>query len=135
MIKTPNLNKIKLVFLITVAAVLAITTGLSQFSLITIKEYYSFNIGFLISSLNFYFGLITIANAKDKEFNKFMAILFGSMFIRMCVILLLIFILLKFFDINRVVFIFVVFITYFIYLAIEIVYLNLTKGSTVDKNL
>ena len=84
-------------------------------------------IAFFISSLNFTLGLISIKIGLKKHINSFMKIIFGGMVFRLFLTVSLVFISLKFLDINGNNFIFSIFFFYVLYLIIEVYYLNLLK--------
>jgi len=81
----------------------------------------------LISSLNFFLGLMSIRIGLKKPINFFFKTIFGGMIIRLFLTVSLIFISLKFLDINGNNFIFSVFFFYILFLIIEVYYLNLNK--------
>jgi len=81
----------------------------------------------LISSLNFFLGLISIKIGLKKPFEFFFKTIFGGMIIRLFLTCLLVFISLKFLDINWNSFIFSIFFFYILFLIIEVYYLNLHK--------
>lgn len=93
------------------------------------NEIISGYLGYFLSSLNFAGGFLAIKLSFNKPFNIFMGAIFGGMIIRLCFTLLIIFIILKFFDIRAYIFIFVIFVSYIFYLIFEVLYLNLIKGS------
>ncbi len=80
-------------------------------------------IGWLIVFVNIVIGLIAFNLSKDKENKSFLKIYFGGMIIRLLLLLMIIFITLKFIGINPISFLFSLFIFYVINQIIELRYI------------
>lgn len=81
----------------------------------------------VITSLNFFAGLLLLKIGMKKSFKSFSKIVFGGMFLRLFFTLIIVFICLKFLYISQNSFIFSILFLYFFYLIIEIFYLILSK--------
>ena len=84
-------------------------------------------ISLFISTLNFFLGMLSIKLGIKKHTNSFMKFIFGGMVFRLFLMAFLVFVSLKFLDINRNNFIFSIFFFYILFLIIEVYYLNLLK--------
>ena len=82
-----------------------------------------------IAYLNFALGYISITLAFGKSATIFLIAVFGGMVLRLFMMVIMVFISLKFLDIRVGVFIFVILFFYIFYLIIEIFYLFMKKGS------
>lgn len=122
------MDKYLKIFLISFVVITIIAISF-YFSLNYKHEVISAYLGYFLSSLNFAGGFAAIKLSFNKPFNIFMGAIFGGMIIRLCLTLLIIFIILKFFDIRAYIFIFVIFVSYIFYLIFEVLYLNLIKGN------
>ncbi len=83
--------------------------------------------GSLIVIFNFLIGFAFIKFSLSKSDKVFFSMLWGGMVLRLFFILILVFILLKFLELNATGFIFSILFFYVFYLIIEIFYLNLKK--------
>lgn len=81
----------------------------------------------IITSLNFFAGLLLLKFGMKQSFNNFSKIVFGGMFARLFFILAIVFICLKFLNVSQNSFIFSILFLYFFYLIIEVFYLILSK--------
>jgi hypothetical protein len=95
--------------------------------IISAELFFPVLISLFISSLNFFLGLASIKLGLKKHTNSFMKIIFGGMVFRLFLTASLVFISLKFLDINGNNFIFSIFFFYILFLIIEVFYLNLIK--------
>jgi hypothetical protein len=86
--------------------------------------------GGILTTLNFFSGILSLRIALKSGANRFLSIVLGGMLIRMALMLGIVFIWLKFLQIKDDVFIFVIFIFYSFYLIAEIFYFYLLKGRT-----
>jgi hypothetical protein len=100
---------------------------LNQINIISFDFLKSFIIAGVITYLNFVSGYLFLKFSQNKSDNLFLIMVLGGMLIRLFMILLLVFISLKFLDIKTGVFIFVIFFFYVFYLLIEILYLYREK--------
>src|ERR1017187_8348236 len=100
---------------------------LNQISIISFDFLKSFIIAGVITYLNFVFGYLFLKFSHNKSDNIFLILILGGMLLRLFMILLLVFISLKFLDIKTGVFIFVIFFFYVFYLLIEILYIYKDK--------
>jgi len=100
---------------------------LNQISIISFDFLKSFIIAGVITYLNFVSGYLFLKFSQNKSDNIFLIMILGGMLLRLFMILLLVFISLKFLDIKTGVFIFVIFFFYVFYLLVEILYLYREK--------
>jgi hypothetical protein len=100
---------------------------LYQINIITFDFLKSFIIAGVITYLNFVSGYLFLKFSNKKSDNIFLVMIFGGMLLRLFMILLLVFISLKFLDIKTGVFIFIIFFFYVFYLVVEILYLYRDK--------
>jgi len=87
----------------------------------------SITLPYSLTTIYFISGIAAINYGINKPTQLFLMSVFGGMVARMLLILFLVFVSIKFFDINLWIYIFVLFVTYFFYLITEVVYLNLLK--------
>ena len=88
----------------------------------------SIQIGDLLGFLNFAIGLLFIFLGINNSNKKFLISLFGGLLLRLIIMVFLVVITLKFLEINEISFIFSLLFFYFLYVTIEIIYLNLRKS-------
>ena len=100
---------------------------LYQINIITFDFLKSFIIAGVITYLNFVSGYLFLKFSNNKSNNIFLIMVLGGMLLRLFMILLLVFISLKFLDIKTGVFIFMIFFFYVFYLLIEVLYLYRDK--------
>lgn len=110
-----------LVFMLTTLALYL--SGVFNYS-----EFLSVSLSLIITTLNFLAGFLSAKISLSKNEKTFIKIVFGSMVIRLFLLLFIILIVLIFLDINRNSFIFSIFIFYVFYLLIEVFYLNYRKN-------
>ena len=79
----------------------------------------------LITSINYGLGMISIKIGINRNYKVFMISFFGGMLIRLILLILLVFIGLKFLEISKNIFIFLILFFYISYLISEISYLLL----------
>ena len=85
-------------------------------------------IGDFLAFLNFILGLMFVSWGINRPNKQFLASLFGGLLIRLSLLLILLTSTLIFLEINEIVFIFSLLFFYFLYITIEIFYLNLRKS-------
>ena len=85
-------------------------------------------IGDFLAFLNFILGLLFVSWGLSRPNKEFLASLFGGLLIRLSLLLILLTSTLIFLEINEIVFIFSLLFFYFLYVTIEIFYLNLRKS-------
>ncbi len=85
-------------------------------------------IGDFLAFLNFILGLMFVSWGINRPNKQFLASLFGGLLIRLSLLLILLTSTLIFLEINEIVFIFSLLFFYFLYVTIEIFYLNLRKS-------
>jgi len=85
-------------------------------------------IGDFLAFLNFILGLMFVSWGINRPNKEFLASLFGGLLIRLSLLLILLTSTLIFLEINEIVFIFSLLFFYFLYVTIEIFYLNLRKS-------
>jgi hypothetical protein len=100
---------------------------LHQINIIPFDFLKSFILAGVITYLNFVSGYLFLKFSYKKSDNLFLIMILGGMLLRLFMILLLVFISLKFLDIKTGVFIFIIFFFYVFYLLIEILYLYREK--------
>jgi hypothetical protein len=100
---------------------------LNQINIIPFDFLKSFIIAGVITYLNFVAGYLFLKFSHNKSDNIFLIMIMGGMLLRLFMILLLVFISLKFLDIKTGVFIFVIFFFYIFYLLVEILFLYKDK--------
>ena len=110
-----------------VILIFLLTTGILYLTKIfSYSQFISVLLGLIITTLNFIGGLLSVKISLEKE-KTFIKIVFGSMVIRLFLMLLILLFVFIFLDINRISFIFSIFIFYIFYLTIELFYLNSIK--------
>lgn len=88
----------------------------------------SVQIGDLLGFSNFAIGLLFIFLGINNSNKRFLISLFGGLLLRLIIMVFLVVITLKFLEINEISFIFSLLFFYFLYVTIEIIYLNLRKS-------
>jgi hypothetical protein len=83
--------------------------------------------GWSIASFNFFLGMLFIIKGLRKSDRSFIKIFLGGMIFRLLLLLMFVFLSLKFLQLNEISFIFSIFIFYIFYLIIEILYLSREK--------
>lgn len=122
------LKRFPLYVLIVSLLFLIIIVFLYFFDHFSYLQFISVLLGFGITTINFTAGLLSAKISLKKKEKTFIKIVFGSMVIRLFLMLLIILFSLIFLDINRNSFIFSIFIFYIYYLIIEVFYLNFIKN-------
>lgn len=89
----------------------------------------SFIIAGIITYLNFSLGFVSIKVAFRKSTNIFLIAVLGGMVLRLFMMVIMVFISLKFLDIRAGVFIFVILFFYIVYMIIEFYYLLMKKSN------
>ncbi len=90
--------------------------------------FFSLLYGFILSTLNFLLGFLSIHFGFEKSDKIFLIIVFGGLVIRLFLVLILIVVALEFLFVRLNSFIFTTFIFYFYYLIVEIFILNQKKN-------
>ncbi len=98
-----------------------------SFSLISEIFFVSAVIGGGLSTLNFLIGLTAIKVGLSHSQDLFFKVVLGGMVVRLLLMLALVFISLKFLNINQNSFIFSILFFYILYLIIEVIYLYMKK--------
>ena len=93
-------------------------------NLVSFEFLKSFVLAGVITYLNFVLGYLGIKFSECKGVNILMIAVFGGMILRLFMLLLLVFISLRFLDIRTGIFIFMIFFFYVFYLLTEILYLS-----------
>ena len=88
----------------------------------------SIQMGDLLGFLNFTIGLFFIFLGTNNSNKRFLISLFGGLLLRLIIMVFLVVVILKFLEINEISFIFSLLFFYFLYVTIEIIYLNLRKS-------
>jgi hypothetical protein len=114
---------------IFIGFIFASVISLNAFGIIPFDFLKSFILAGIITYLNFALGFLSITIGLGKPNNFFLFAVFGGMVLRLFLMVLMVFISVKFLDIRVGVFIFVILFFYIIYLIIEIFYLFIKKGS------
>lgn len=95
--------------------------------LISLEIFREIKWGWILTSINFYAGILPIIYALNKREKTFLIIVLGGMVMRLFLMLGIIIIFLQFLEFSQNAFIFTVFIFYNLYLFIEIIYLSIRK--------
>ncbi|PIW69372.1 MAG: hypothetical protein COW08_07525 [Ignavibacteriales bacterium CG12_big_fil_rev_8_21_14_0_65_30_8] len=90
---------------------------------ITTLEAYSSFWACCFTSVNYYLGMLSIKIGINRNYKVLMISFFGGMLIRLILLLLLVFIGLKFLEISRNIFIFLILFFYILYLLSEVSFL------------
>jgi len=114
--------------LFAVFAILLIFAVSWQLEKISDHNFYSIFSAGLITTLNFSFGILSIKIGISKSAKVFIMAFLGGMVIRLFLMLVLVFICLKFLDLSGNNFIFSILFFYVFYLISEILYLNLNNN-------
>lgn len=102
--------------------------GLYEFDIVGKISFTSILYSCMIMSFNFGLGILSHFIGINRSNTVFLSMVWGGMFIRLILLVMLTFLTLKFLEINKNTFIFSSFIFYILYLIIEIFYLNLRKN-------
>jgi len=81
----------------------------------------------ILSAVNIVISFMILTSSYNKDIKSFMVFYFGGMGIRLLFLLLIIFIVLKFMQIDIFVFILSLFVLYFIFQTLEIYYVHSYK--------
>jgi hypothetical protein len=98
-----------------------------SFSFVSGSFFKSVAVGGAISTFNFLLGFFAIKISIKSSRDFFFKAILGGMVLRLFLVLILVFISLKFLNINENSFIFSILFFYILYLIIEIIYLNMKK--------
>jgi hypothetical protein len=98
-----------------------------SFSFVSEIFFKSAVVGWAISTFNFLLGFFAIKIGLKSSRDVFFKAILGGMVLRLFLVLLLVFISLKFLNINENSFIFFILFFYILYLSIEIIYLYMKK--------
>lgn len=107
----------------------SLITFLFLFSIINELLFKSILLGFIVSILNFFIGILIIRFSIEKSEKIFLLALWGGMLSRLILGLSFVLISLIFLEINTYGFIFSILFFYVFYLIIEIFYLNFGRKS------
>jgi len=116
------------VIIITISLIIFLIISLfilSKYNYISNINTYSIYLAILFTTINFSLGIGAIKIGFKRNNKVFMASIFGGMLIGFISLIILVFIALKFLDISRNIFIFLVLFFYILYLISEIFYLIL----------
>ncbi len=122
--------KSRKVIIITTIIVLFLTIWISFLASINyISNLTAFTayIAILLATLNYSIGMLSIKIGYKRNYKIFLTSVFGGMLFRLILLILLVFIVLKFLDISRNIFIFYILFFYILYLISEIFYLILLE--------
>lgn len=123
--KRKNVAKYALFAVFVLLMILAVSWLLGR---ISDHNFYSIFSAGLITTLNFSFGILSIKIGISKSAKVFIMAFLGGMVIRLFLMLVLVFICLKFLDLSGNNFIFSILFFYVFYLISEILYLNLNNN-------
>lgn len=107
--------------LMLVAAAISFKSETAKSFLISIAAAY------MLTTLNSFAGIISINFGYKREEKSSINFILGSMIIRLFIMLIVVFLCLKFLEISDINFIFSIFFFYIFYLFIEILYLYFEK--------
>jgi hypothetical protein len=108
-----------LIFVLLIFVVFSYLRVIGQMSL---DLYFSFLFAVAITTFNFILGVLSIKLSYKKSTKKFLILFLGGMAFRLLVMLIAVFICLKFLELRGNSFIFSVFFLYIFYQIIEIFY-------------
>ena len=117
--KKAYLKRLIISFLVLWAIALFPILKYSNLSFLT-----AFAVGSLISFANSIASFVVINRGLSKETKEFLKLTLGSMAVRLFAIAAVIFVLLKFFGLNIYGLIISLFLFYFVFMALEIIFLN-----------
>jgi hypothetical protein len=123
-----KIKRFSLFVLIIILIFLLTSSILYLTAIFSYSQFISVLLALIITTLNFLAGTISAKISLNKKEKTFIKIVFGSMVIRLFLMLTIILIVFVFLDINRNSFIFSIFIFYIFYLLIEVFYLNFIKN-------
>jgi hypothetical protein len=118
-----HINNLLLKMSLFIGLIFASILLLNQISIISFDFLKSFIIAGVITYLNFVTGYFFLKFSNNKSDTMFLIMIMGGMILRLFMMLLLVFISLKFLDIKTGVFIFIIFFFYVFFLLVEILYL------------
>jgi hypothetical protein len=98
-----------------------------SFSIISKEYFISVVFGGSLATINFLLGIIAVKIGLNRSQNIFFKAVLGGMLLRLLLMLSLVFISLKFLNINKNSFIFSILFFYALYLIIEVIYLYMKK--------
>jgi hypothetical protein len=98
-----------------------------SFSIISKVYFISLLIGGSLATFNFLLGIIAVKIGFNRSQDIFFKAVLGGMLLRLLLMLSLVFISLKFLNINKNSFIFSILFFYTLYLIIEVIYLYMKK--------
>ena len=98
-----------------------------SFSFVSETFFISVITGGVLSTFNFLLGILAIKIGLKPSGDLFFKAVIGGMILRLFLVLVLVFISLKFLNINENSFIFSILFFYILYLIFEIIYLNMKK--------
>lgn len=111
-------------------AIVVLAVPVIYFSnLISFEKFLSLFIPIIITSLNYLLGFLAIKFGINKSQKVFLISILGGMVFRLLMMVILVFISLKFLEISRNSFIFTIFFFYVFYLIMEVFYLNTKKNN------
>lgn len=125
MMKNERLLRFLVLFITTISLLLFTAFYIS--SVWDLNLFFSVLAGSILAIINFSIGFWSMKKSISKSNRVFLLVLWMGMLIRLIFILLLVFIGLKFLELNTIGFIFSILFFYVFYLIIEILYLNLKK--------
>jgi len=120
-----NSRKIIIITILFVLFCTLLIFVLSYLNYVSSVIAYTGYIAILFTTINYSLGMLSIKIGFNKDFNIFMLSFYGGILVRIILLLILVFIALKFLDISRNIFIFLVLFFYILYLISEIIYLVL----------
>jgi hypothetical protein len=97
------------------------------FSFINNSVFYPILTSAIIVGGSFMSGILAIRYSLNKSQEVFIFTVFGGMFLRLIIMLVLVFICLRFLELNPNSFIFSILFFYVFFLIVEIIYLNFRK--------
>jgi hypothetical protein len=97
------------------------------FSIVSKIFFISVLFAWIITTFNFSLGVISVKISLNKSQNSFFKIILGGVTVRLFLMLITVYISLKFLDISQNSFIFSILFFYILYLMIEVIYLYMKK--------
>ena len=124
--KLSEINPFNAISLVVISIIISML--LQQKGIISVEVLLSVIYAGSITTLNFSLGMYSIKTGLKKSPKGFMIIFLGGMILRLFLMIILVFICIKFLEFSRNSYIFLILFFYVFYLIIEILHLNSNKS-------
>jgi hypothetical protein len=121
-------NKILIIFSVFIILVFLSGYYLYYSNTLSVSTWIAFISGLSLTTLNFYLGIISVLAALNASDKRFLIIILGGIFFRLVMLLIGVYAGIRLLEIRIDVFIFVIFVSYTIYLVFEIFYFYIIRG-------